>query len=329
MKPALSVITIIASDTVGPRYDTEHLEGTLVALADQVDPPPMEILVPYAPPLDGIRALASRFPDVRFVPVNDLRTYKGPGSSAREHHDELRARGIALATADIIALLEDHDRPDAGWASAVIAAQSADWAGVGGAVENGIDKPLNWAVYFCDFGRYQLPIRPGETGWASDVNSAYKRRDLSAIEPTWRDGFRETEVNAALRARGRRLALEPRMIVYQHRLGLTIGGALRERFIWGRSYGAARTRHASAARRMLYAAGSALIPLVRLARATGNALRKRRRLGRYITALPLIVLLTIAWSVGELAGYVFGRPAPDAARARRSAQRVQDLPAAD
>ncbi len=26
------------------------------------------------------------------------------------------------------------------------------YAAIGGAIENGINRPLNWAVYYCDFG---------------------------------------------------------------------------------------------------------------------------------------------------------------------------------
>ena len=73
---------------------------------------------------------------------------------------------------------------------------------MGGAIENSIDRPLNWAVYFCDFLRYQTPLPDGESALASDANVSYKRTALQAIQPVWRDVFHETSVNAALRARG-------------------------------------------------------------------------------------------------------------------------------
>ena len=50
---------------------------------------------------------------MRFLAVNDLRTYAGGGGS-REHHDELRARGLAVARGAVVALIEDHGDRGAG-----------------------------------------------------------------------------------------------------------------------------------------------------------------------------------------------------------------------
>ena len=47
--PQLSVIVAIVSDTAGPRRDVSHLEGSLRALAQQIHPPAMEVIVPYLP----------------------------------------------------------------------------------------------------------------------------------------------------------------------------------------------------------------------------------------------------------------------------------------
>src|SRR5690606_26362321 len=107
--------------------------------------------------------------------------------------------------------------------------------GVGGAIENGLDHPLNWAVYYCDFGRYQNPVPAGETPYASDANVTYKRADLERVRPVWEGAFREVVVNGALKSEGRGIALDPRIVVYQHRRGLNLATALRERFVWGRS----------------------------------------------------------------------------------------------
>src|ERR1017187_3368983 len=104
--PVLSVVVVIVSDTTSPA-DTTHLGPCLDALGHQRNAPPMEILVPPHPFVEGLTRLRERYPGVRFVEMSDLRTYTGcPGS--REHHDELRARGLGLARGRIVALTEDH-----------------------------------------------------------------------------------------------------------------------------------------------------------------------------------------------------------------------------
>ena len=302
-KPLLSVVVAIVSDTTDGRCDVSHLTGTLEALSNQLDPVSIEIIVPYHGYVSGIEDLKLRFSTVAFVAVTDLKTFSGQGGS-REHHDELRARGLAASHGEIIALLEDHGRPDLQWCRRVADAHENSYAAVGGAIENGIDRPLNWAVYFCDFGKYQNPLPAVESVFASDANVSYKRSALQSIGAVWQDSFHETAVNWALASRGEKLALAPEIIVYQHRNGLRLGSALKERFIWGRSYAAGRSRLVSAPRRMIYAVLAPLLPALLVLRMTLNVIKKGRCVGAFAKALPLTAMLTASWSVGELVGYV-------------------------
>jgi hypothetical protein len=304
-RPVLSVVVVIVSDTTRAGGDTSHLDGCLDALERQVDAPPMEIIVPYHSRTRGVEG-RRRFPGVRFLRADDLRSVTETGGS-REHHDELRARGLAVARGEIIALLEDHARPDPHWCARIVEEHRQPFAAIGGAIENGIDRPLNWAVYFCDFGRYQNPIPSGASPFASDANVSYKRAALEAIRPTWERVFHETAVNSALTARGETIALSPEVIVRQYRAGLRLRDALRERFIWGRSYAASRAELAGGARPWLYAALSPALPGLLLSRMASNVLRKRRHRGAFLRAFPLTAVLTVSWSLGELAGYVTRR----------------------
>jgi hypothetical protein len=301
--PLLSVVVAIVSDTVGSGREAAHLARSLRALGDQRDAPSMEVIVPHHPRVAGIEQLRRRFPEVVFLPVDDLQTFTGEGGN-REHHDEIRARGVAAARGEIVGLLEDHARADPDWCTQLVEAHRGDYAAVGGAIENGIDRPLNWAVYFCDFGRYQNPVPEGESPRVSDANVSYKRSALESIRPVWRDSFRETEVNSALLSRGERLALSPKVIVYQHRGDLRPAAALKERYIWGRSYALARGRAVGGGKRKLYAALAPALPAVLLLRMTTSVMRKRRCRGAFLRALPLTVILTMSWSCGELVGYV-------------------------
>jgi hypothetical protein len=301
--PVLSVIVVIVSDTTAERASANDLEGCLIALSRQIDAPLVEVIVPYHPNTDGIAALAARFPDVRFVLVS------APGfvarkAGSREHHDALRAHGLALARGALLALLEDHARPDAHWCANIVAAHRADGAAVGGAIENGVDRPLNWAVYFCDFAKYQNPLPAGDSMFASDANSAYKRAALESVQPLWEKSFHETIVNGALLAAGKKLKLSPDVVVYQHRSDLTLGAALHERFVWGRSYARTRSTLLSPARRLAYALLSPLLPLVMMRRIAVIAWQRRRNFGKFLSAAPLAALLSCGWSLGELVGYI-------------------------
>lgn len=306
-RPVLSVVVAIVCDTLRSRSDASYLKRTLEALARQIGAPAMEILVPHCGHIRGLEQVAERFPRVRFLKVDEVAGYR-PDAPGREHHDELRAAGMAAARGDIVALIEDHGRPDSRWCARIAEAYRYGYDGVGGAIENGVDRLVNWAVYFCDFGAYQNPVPPGPTAMISDANASYRREALEAIRDVWKDSFHQVVVNNAILARGGRLGIFPDIVVYQQRDGLRLGEALAERYVWGRSYGASRCRMMSGAARAARAALSPLLPLVLVARMAAAVARKGRLRKQFLTALPLIVLLASAWSLGELTGYVSGRP---------------------
>jgi len=317
--PALSVVVAIVSDTTG-RPDTAHLEPALRALKNQRGAPAIEIVVPYHPSVNGIERLRRAYPDVRFLEIPDLKTFTG-SSGSREHHDELRARGLAVTSGKIVALIEDVGVPAPDFCARLVDRHAQPFAAVGGAIENGIDRPLNWAVYFCDFLRYQNPLPAGESAIASDACVSYKRAALQSIRPIWQEIFHEWSVHGALRSRGEKVALFPDVILYQHRQGLSLRTALKERFVWGRSYAATRAGLAGTPKRIFWAAFSPLLPLLILARMTLMAAKKRRTFGAFAKAFPLTAALTLSWSWGELIGYLTGKANSTGAQAAEAIAR--------
>ena len=302
--PALSVVVVISSDTLSPRADVSHLQDCLEALSQQQDPPAIEIIVPHHPDVDGIEELAKRYPAVAFLPVPSASIANRDGGG-REHHDVLRSHGLDVATGEIIALLEDYARPDPDWSASIVAAhRNSRAAAIGGAIENGIDRALNWAVYFCDFGKYQNPLPAGPTPYASDINTSYKRAALEAIRPLWSASYREPVVNGALIRRGDGLVLDPKIVVRHHRPDLRLSFALKERFIWGRSFAHARRMMIGDGKRYLYAALSLGLPILLLARIARTTLSRGRHFPAFIRALPHLVPLLFFWSGGEMVGYL-------------------------
>ncbi|MFN0109143.1 MAG: hypothetical protein ACKVZH_09860 [Blastocatellia bacterium] len=300
-EPQLSVIVaIIAGGSVAMSNCLTALEPGALELG-------AECIVPFDDRLDGVEQLAARFGWVRFVDARSKVDSKRFGDFSREHHDILRAIGLNQATGKIVALLEDHAAPSPGWCRAMLDAHRGTEAAIGGAVENGVDRLLNWAVYLCDFGRYQNPVPTGPAEFLSDSNISYKRQTLEQVRDLWQDAFHETPLNWELRKRGELLRLDPGMVVYQARYGLRMMPALRERFVWGRSFAGTRAKAMSLAQRGVFCGLSFLLPALLTLRIVRLALSKRRHLNRIIPALPLVALLQCLWSLGELAGYITGR----------------------
>lgn len=267
----------------------------------------VECLVPYDGRLERVEELAKRFPWATFIDARDQVDDRRFGASSREHHDILRAIGLNRARGRVVALLEDHGTPAPGWCRSMVEAHREAVGGVGGAVENGVDRQLNWAVYFCDFGRYQNPVPTGPSDFMSDSNCSYKREVLEEVRDHWKNAFHETLVNWELRRKGHTLRLDPGMTVYQTRTGLRVGAALYERYVWGRSFAGTRVKEVSGAKRAILAGLSFVLPLVLTWRILSRGLKKRRHTGKLLAALPLIFLLEIVWSWGEFVGYLTGR----------------------
>ena len=168
----------------------------------------------------------------------------------------------------------------------------------------------NWAIYFCDFSRYQYPLRAGPSRFLSDVNISYKKDALEQVRELWNDLYHEPFVNGALLARGETLWLFPEIIVYQHRNNLKLSSALRERINWGRYYAGNRAQKITFPKWLFFAVFCPLLPVLLVTRKTCGVLSKNRLIQVFVKALPLIFLLTLFWSFGEFVGYVTARPTP-------------------
>jgi hypothetical protein len=295
MDPALSVVVIVFAGR-------DWLERCLAALARQHDGPALQIIVPHDVRLRDVESLRVRHADVRFV------TFDGTCTPA-----ELRAQGVARASGRVIALLEDHCVPAPDWSARIMAAHERQVAAVGGSVEKGLppgardDSAVNWALYLADYSRYMGPHAAGEAHTITDCNSSYKRADLEAVRAAWQVEFHENVVNDALRARGAKLWLDPAIVVHEQRT-LAMRDALRDRFTFGRLFGATRVAGAPASRRVVLAAASAVIPPLQVARVARNLMAKRKHRMQLVRALPALLMVSGAWAAGEMLGYVTGSP---------------------
>jgi hypothetical protein len=295
------VVTIVDGGTA--------LSRCLHALFSQEHPPPLEVIVPCDDSVPGIPAAAQGFA-ATFLNLGTIET-RGPKTGPAGQHelfDRRRAAGLAAATGDVVAIVEDRGAPRPGWAAAVVRLhQQLPHAVIGGAVENGRDRLLNWAVYFCDFGRYQLPLAAGPRAYVTDVNVSYKRRALDLTAPLWRSRYHEPVVHGALVGRGETLFLSPDLVVDQVRDNLSLSNLISERIAWGHLFASLRLRETGLVRRVVLAATSPLLPVLLFFRLARDRALKRKSVLHFAAASPVVFLLLCAWSAGEAVAYVTGR----------------------
>ncbi len=300
----LSVVVTIVD--AGPA-----LVRCLTALAAQRDPPDLEVLVPWDDTVPGIPALRDQFAAFRFLGLGRVPTARPAHGPAGQHElfDRRRAAGLAAATGDVIAILEDRGVPTLDWARTMVALHGRlPHAAIGGAIENGHEGLLQWAVYFCDFNRYQRPFAAGVRPYISDVNIGYKRGALEATADLWRTRYHETTVHWALQRAGETLYLTPDLAVAQCRDALRLLPLIKERFAWGRLFAYTRARESGLPARVTLAPLAPLLPGLLLVRHARLQINKRVRLGRFLRAAPVVLMLLVAWSFGEAVGYITGKP---------------------
>jgi hypothetical protein len=302
-KIALSVIVTMVGGQV-------FVRRCLDRLAPQIQGRPIEVIVPYDSTATGIDQLKRDFPQVLFPNMGVVKTETCPGTqtAAHEIYDRRTAAGLNAARGEILALLQDYGAPDPLWCDQVLEAHRRLPHGViGGAVEHNGKGALNWAVYFLDFGRYQLPLREGTIEYLTDVNVSYKRAVLESVRELWVERYKEVTVNWALARQSVVLWQKPQIVVCQDRGDLSFRDLVTERCSWGRLFGFIRTREITFASRLMYIILSPVIPIVLLGRTAWKVFSGRRNRARFLLSFPPLVALTLVWSFGEFVGYITGR----------------------
>lgn len=300
--PELSVVvTVVEGGDAVPRF--------LTALCQQQHAPSMEILVPIDDSVRDLLALAPAFPTVRFLDLGQVSTTRPITSPGGQHelYDRRRAAALAIASGDIVAILEDRGVPRPDWARTVIQLHAQPWAVIGGAIEPAPCGLIEWALYVCDFSRYALPLAAGPAAWVSDVNVTYKRHALESTRALWIDRFHEPAVHWQLVRQGEVLFLTPELVVDHYRTPKPMLVSLAERFHWGRLFGYIRAGELSVGKRLLLGCSWPLVPLVVLSR-HARVHARRGDAGRFVAATPAILGFLVAWALGEAIGTVTGRP---------------------
>jgi hypothetical protein len=213
-----------------------------------------------------------------------------------------RAAGIRAAVGEVVVFGETHVFPGETWAERLVAAHALAWDAVTPEIGNANPSTLTWAALLLDYGRFATGIR-GEIAGIPRHNVSIRRSALldygerleSMLEPV-------SDLGLDFRARGLRLYHEADAQL-EHLNVRRLWPWLVERYLCGRLVGGTRSLTWSMPRRLAYAIGSPLIPVVvvgRVVRLPGRAGERARRL------LPALVFGAVVQAVGEAIAYVTG-----------------------
>lgn len=283
-----------------------YLAACLAALHRQTGDVCAEIIVAGCAGAAVTAFVRQHYPSVRVIEF-----------AQRASIGELRRAAILAAHGDLVLITEDHCIPAQDWLAAHLRAHRAHpRAAIGGAVENGAtQRRVDRAVYLCEYSAFAAPGATaqrmrGQDGAAparglAASNISYRRSDLLAARAALAHGYWETFLHPQLEAQGLRLVFDPALVV-QHKKHYTPGGFWHERYHYARWYAGTRRAQMTPVRRLVYLLLSPLLPPLILARLARHLFRIRRHRRDFVRSFPYLLWFTLAWALGECAGYAAG-----------------------
>lgn len=222
---------------------------------------------------------------------------------------QARAVAIMQAGAPLVAFVEEHTVPEPDWAEALVEAHKKPCAATAPVLINANPNTMiSWAEIFLDFGPWVAPAPGGFVNGLPWHNTSYKKAILESYGSSLADVLEaEIWVQWDLLAKGQQLYLEPQAKTHHlnhSRLSSYIGSS----FYGGRLFGGKRAKYGqwSLFRRVLYAGGAFLIPLVRLPRILKLISRSGRQHQLIPNVLPALLLGLFVHAAGEGVGYAVG-----------------------
>lgn len=289
--PEMSVVLVTPDRYETIRKTVEHLRAQTVT--DRLE---LVIVAPSTKQLALDDLDMKDFFQFRVVEVGEIRSIA-----------QALAAGIRQASAPVVVLSEDHSFPEVGWAEALIERHRQPWAVVGPVVRNANpDSLMSWADFLLGYGTWLEPAPAGEINYLPGHNSSYKRALLLDYDHEL-EAMLEAEfaLHGDLQAKGHRLYLEPAAKT-AHLNFARLTPWMPYLVHAGRVFAAARARRWSLLKRLLYASGAPLIPLVRLWRIRSEIRRPGRPSDLWPYVLPALVVGLTLDTVGQVMGYALG-----------------------
>jgi GT2 family glycosyltransferase len=175
--------------------------------------------------------------------------------------------GIHAASADVVAICEDHSYPEPGWAEALLDGYAPDVAAVGPVLKCGNPRSaVSFADFLLGFGPWLAPRRSSDVEQLPGHSSSYRRDILLGYEPDlerWLDA--ESVLHWDLRRRGYRLHLTGDAVTHHFNLSRPTPW-LQATYLQSRTFAGRRLTGKGPLQRLAWVLAVPLIPLVRLRR---------------------------------------------------------------
>ena len=289
-EPLLSIV--LATD------NQERVATVIESLAAQTIAKKLEMVLIMSTPADAATRsrLEDSFHSLQVIGVNSVVPLA-----------RVRAKGVRAAQAPYVFIAETHAYPDPTLAEKLIDALSGDWSLVVPGFRNANpESGLSWAGFLSDYGAWSDILPAGETERAPSHDAAFRRSALlefgDRLEHALTNG---DEMYVTLRERGHRSYFEPAARI-QHVNVTRFRPWMRERYVSGVLIGGYRSERWGPLRRVAYALGFPLIPLVVLARIRKGVRESTRGQSLPAGTLPALVLGVTLKVAGEVRGYLFG-----------------------
>jgi len=282
-----------------------RLRLSVVVAGSRPQGPPAELFESLAPGLgDGTLEIivSTAAPGDAFPSLPGVRPLRSrPGTTI----PRLRAAGLAAARAPIVALTEDFCIPGPGWANAHLAAHEGRQAvAVGGPVTRRQGTSAQWALTFCEYGRFFHPSREGVVAELPGINTSYKVTRLAAGGESLPDQWQEASMHGALLGRGEQLWRDPGAVMVDAGCQ-SVGRSAMALYHHGRLHGGQRSSGARAVSRLGRLVVAPLVPAVLWARIAGPV-RAAGLGGTFLRTVPWTLFLLSCWALGEGVGALCG-----------------------
>lgn len=228
-----------------------------------------------------------------------------PDLGHRPSVPELRAAGLDVARAKVVAVLEEHCTAPSGWLATIRDRFEPEDAAIGGPIlDDGYRRLRDWVVYFSEYHNFLPPWPDGPRALLNGANIAYARAKVMAHRARLGEGYWEVVLHPHLEKDGRFRAIDAMGV--HHTGPFDYGYYLRQRYLLSRGWGGTRRTQVSMGRRLIHLVAGPIFPLFLLARITRRVFASGRHRGRFLLAVPLLLPALVAYSWGEWLGYLAG-----------------------
>lgn len=276
-----------------------NVEDCLDSLYRQETQSTIELILVYGGFKPDLTPLVNKYPKLKVV--------EHPTSGSIP---SLHGIGVSQSCGNLISITEAHTTFAKNWCDTAISVSRASLdAAIGGAVEPGSSlSPVDFALYLCDYVQFALPLESGLSDDLPGNNVVFKRKVIDQYlsgKDLARDGFWKTFFCHELIEKGERLSRHSSMVAYYNR-HLPFNAVMERRYHHGRCFGAMRSVEFGAAKKALYSASCAGLPLILMFRLIQKVLKKRSLVARFLRVYPICKLIICAWVAGEYRGMTAG-----------------------